>query len=151
MALDNAALLGVLEAMRAAGVEDRVRGFAQPLGYACATTETVVELDLLSADIIPVQPPEGSTRWLPTSTVFPNTSVRRSVCSRGIVNAEAPQRHPAVATQPGLGGGVRSQDRALAAAGSHGGRVHRARVQHQPCLGVIGNTLLRDTAPSHGR
>lgn len=100
MALDNAALLGVLEAMRAAGVEDRVRGFAQPLGYACATTETVVELDLLSADIIPVQPPEGSTRWLPTSTVFPNTSVRRSVCSRGIVNAEAPQRHPAVAPNP---------------------------------------------------
>lgn len=47
--------------MRAAGVEDRVRGFAQPLGYACATTETVVELDLLSADISPVQPPEGYT------------------------------------------------------------------------------------------
>ena len=32
-------------------IENLVRGFARPLGYVCATTETVVELDLVSADL----------------------------------------------------------------------------------------------------
>ena len=150
MALDNAALLGVLEAMRAAGVEDRVRGFAQPLGYACATTETVVELDLLSANISPVQPPEGYTVATYLNGVPEHLRAQVGVLKGDRERGGTPTA-PCSGTQPGLGGGVRSQDRALAAAGSHGGRVHRARVQHPPCLGVIGNTLLRDTAPSHGR
>lgn len=41
--------------------ENLVRGFAEPLGYTCATTVTVVELNLVSADISPVQPPDGYT------------------------------------------------------------------------------------------
>ena len=37
-------------------IEELLRRFANPLGYACATTETVVELDLAAADLTSVQP-----------------------------------------------------------------------------------------------
>ena len=34
-------------------------GFARPLGYACATTETVLELDLLGGELPPTEPADG--------------------------------------------------------------------------------------------
>jgi hypothetical protein len=43
----------------AADIEGLARNFAQALRYARATTETVVELDLVGADLPPLRPPEG--------------------------------------------------------------------------------------------
>jgi GNAT superfamily N-acetyltransferase len=70
-------------------VENLVRGFAQPLGYACATTETVVELDLVSADISLVQPPAGYTVATYLNGV-PDYHRAQVGVLKGMVDAEAP-------------------------------------------------------------
>lgn len=70
-------------------IESLVQGFAQPLGYACATTETVVELDLVSADINPVQPPDGYTVATYLNGVPDHLRAQIGVL-KGLVDAEAP-------------------------------------------------------------
>lgn len=70
-------------------MENLVREFAQPLGYECTTTETVVELDLLSADIRCVQPPEGYTVATYLSGVPDHLRAQVGVL-KGMVDAEAP-------------------------------------------------------------
>ena len=70
-------------------IENLVRGFAQPLGYACATTETVVELDLVSADISPVQAPDGYTVATYLNGVPEHLRAQVGVI-KGMVDAEAP-------------------------------------------------------------
>lgn len=70
-------------------IENLVRGFAQPLGYACATTETVVELDLASADISPVQLPDGYTVATYLNGVPDHLRAQVGVL-KGMVDAEAP-------------------------------------------------------------
>lgn len=70
-------------------IQNFVRGFTQPLGYTCATTETVVELDLVSADISPSPPLDGYT----VATYFGGVpdSLRAQVgVLKGMVDAEAP-------------------------------------------------------------
>ena len=70
-------------------IEDLVRGFAQPLGYACATTETVVELDLVSADLMSVQPSDGYTVATYVNGVPDHLRAQVGVL-KGLVDAEAP-------------------------------------------------------------
>lgn len=70
-------------------IENLVRGFAQPLGYACATTETVVELDLVSADISRVQTPDGYTVATYLNGV-PDHLRAQVGALKGMVDAEAP-------------------------------------------------------------
>lgn len=71
------------------GIADLVRSFAQPLGYACATTETVVELDLANADLSPVRAPDGYT--LATHLNGVPRHLRSQVGAlKGLVDAEAP-------------------------------------------------------------
>jgi GNAT superfamily N-acetyltransferase len=70
-------------------VENLVRGFAHPLGYACATTETVVELDLVSTDLRSVQPPDGYTVATYLNGVPDHHRAQVGVL-KGMVDAEAP-------------------------------------------------------------
>ena len=70
-------------------MENVVRGFAQPLGYVCATTETVVELDLLRVDIRPVEPAEGYTVNTYLDGVPDHLRAQVGVL-KGMVDAEAP-------------------------------------------------------------
>ncbi len=70
-------------------IENLVRGFAEPLGYACVTTETVVELDLVSADIGPVQLPDGYTVATYLNGVADHLRAQVGVL-KGMVDAEAP-------------------------------------------------------------
>lgn len=70
-------------------IEDFVRGFAQPLGYACATTETVVELVLARADIDPVQPPDDYAVATYLNGVPHHLRAQVGVL-KGMVDAEAP-------------------------------------------------------------
>ncbi len=73
----------------AAGIESLVQRFAQPLGYTCATTETVVELELVGARLRSVPPPDGYT----VSTYLNGVpeDLRDQVgLLKGLVDAEAP-------------------------------------------------------------
>lgn len=65
------------------------RGFAQPLGYARATTETVVELDLLGATIPQPQVPAGYTVSTHLDGVPQHLRADVGVL-KGLVDAEAP-------------------------------------------------------------
>lgn len=73
-----------------AGEIGRLAGrFAQPLGYSCASTETVVELDLYGAELPAVQPSPGYT----VSTYLDGVpeDLRSQVgVLKGLVDAEAP-------------------------------------------------------------
>lgn len=73
----------------AADIENLIQGFARPLGYTCATTETVVELDLGSANISPVQPPNGHTVRTYLDGV-PDALRGQVGVLKGMVDAEAP-------------------------------------------------------------
>lgn len=69
--------------------ESLVGGFAQPLGYASATTETVVELDLVGADLPSVQPPRGYSVSTYVNGVPPDLRAQVGTL-KGRVDAEAP-------------------------------------------------------------
>ncbi len=70
-------------------IEKLVQRFARPLGYTCATTETVVELDLVSADMTLVQPPDGYTVSTYLNGVPDHLRAQVGVL-KGMVDAEAP-------------------------------------------------------------
>jgi GNAT superfamily N-acetyltransferase len=73
----------------AAEIDALARKFAQPLGYTRATTETVVELDLVGAELPAVPAPEGYT----VSTYLDGVpeNLRAQVGElKGLVDAEAP-------------------------------------------------------------
>jgi len=69
--------------------ETFVRGFAQPLGYAVASTETVVELDLGSVHAIPVDQPGGYTVTTHLNGVPDHLRAQVGML-KGLVDAEAP-------------------------------------------------------------
>jgi len=72
-----------------AAADSLVEGFAAALGYARATDETVVELDLDSADLAESVAPQGYTVSTHVDGVPP--SLRREVgVVKGLVDAEAP-------------------------------------------------------------
>ena len=72
-----------------AAVDSLVGGFAAGLGYARATDETVVELDLDTADLSESAPPHGYT--VSTHLDGVPQSLRREVgVVKGLVDAEAP-------------------------------------------------------------
>lgn len=73
----------------AAEIECLVRKFAQPLGYTRATTETVVELDLVGADLPAVQSPERYTVSTYLNGVPSHLHTQVGVL-KGLVDAEAP-------------------------------------------------------------
>lgn len=73
----------------AADIEHLAQGFARPLGYTCATSETVVELDLMSANINPVQLPSGYTVMTYLDGV-PDALREQVGVLKGMVDAEAP-------------------------------------------------------------
>lgn len=73
----------------AAEIERLGRKFAQPLGYTRATTETVVELDLVAADLAPVQPPDRYTVSTYVNGVPSHLHAQVGVL-KGLVDAEAP-------------------------------------------------------------
>lgn len=81
----------VASAYRSTEAEIRtlVRGFAQPLGYAWATTETVVELDLVGAHLPSVPPPAGYTVSTYVNGVPDHLRTQIGVL-KGLVDAEAP-------------------------------------------------------------
>ena len=70
-------------------IECLARRFAQPLGYTCATTETVVELDLLGAELAALQPPDGFTVSTYLNGVPDHLRAQVGVL-KGLVDAEAP-------------------------------------------------------------
>ena len=72
-------------------------GFAGPLGYAVATTETVVELDLVGADLSPLRPPDGYVVSTHVDGVPDHLRPQVGVL-KGLVDAEAP--HGDLAWQP---------------------------------------------------
>ena len=65
------------------------RNFAQPLGYARATTETVVELDLGAADLPPVAARDGYVVSTHVNGVPAHLQAQVGVL-KGLVDAEAP-------------------------------------------------------------
>ena len=65
------------------------RKFAQPLGYSCATTETVVELDLLGAGLPPPHLPAGYSVSTYVNGVPEHLRAQVGVL-KGLVDAEAP-------------------------------------------------------------
>ncbi len=72
-----------------ADLEALATGFAGPLGYAVATTETVVQLDLVGADLSPSRPPDGCV----VSTYLDGVPDRlrpQVGVLKGLVDAEAP-------------------------------------------------------------
>ncbi len=73
----------------ASEIEGLARNFAQPLGYTCATTETVVELDLLTAELPALQPPNGYTVSTYLNGVPEHLRAQVGVL-KGLVDAEAP-------------------------------------------------------------
>ena len=73
----------------AAGIESLVQKVAQPLGYTRATTETVVELDLVGARLRPVPPPDGYTVSTYLNGVPEDLRDQVGVL-KGLVDAEAP-------------------------------------------------------------
>ena len=81
----------VASAYRPTGAEtDRLaRKFAQPLGYTCASTETVVELDLLGAELPALQPSDGYTVSTYLNGVPEDLHSQVGVL-KGLVDAEAP-------------------------------------------------------------
>lgn len=72
-----------------AEIEVLVAGFAEPLGFERATTETVVELDLGAAELTPVPPAEGYTVATFVDGVPEPLRARVGVL-KGLVDAEAP-------------------------------------------------------------
>lgn len=80
-----------------AEIESLAREFAQPLGYSCATTETVVELDLLGAELPALQPPDGYTVSTYLNGVPEHLRTQVGVL-KGLVDAEAP--HGELGWQP---------------------------------------------------
>jgi GNAT superfamily N-acetyltransferase len=72
-----------------AEIQALLRGFAQPLGYACATTETVVELDLLGASLPLLPPPAGYAVSTYVNGVPDHLRTQVGVL-KGLVDAEAP-------------------------------------------------------------
>lgn len=70
-------------------IEGLARNFAQPLGYARATTETVVELDLAGADLPALLPPEGYVVSTYLNGVPDHLRPQVGVL-KGLVDAEAP-------------------------------------------------------------
>ncbi len=81
----------VASAYRATPVETGrlVQEFAQPLGYTPATTETVVELDLLDAELPAPRPPGGYTVSTYVDGVPADLRAEVGVL-KGLVDAEAP-------------------------------------------------------------
>lgn len=73
----------------AAEIDVLARDFAQPLGYARATTETVVELDLGAADLSPLAPLHGYVVSTHVNGV-PNHLQAQVGVLKGLVDAEAP-------------------------------------------------------------
>jgi GNAT superfamily N-acetyltransferase len=65
------------------------RKFARPLGYACATTETVLELDLVGAGLPALPPPHGYTVSTYLNGVPEHLRAQVGVL-KGLVDAEAP-------------------------------------------------------------
>lgn len=72
-----------------AEIERLLHSFAAPLGYAVATTETVVELDLSAATLTPVAPVEGYTVSTHLGGV-PEPLCAQVGVLKGLVDAEAP-------------------------------------------------------------
>ena len=70
-------------------IDDLVTGFAEPLGFSRATTETVVELDLASAELEPDPPAAGYTVRTYVDGVPDHLRPRVGVL-KGLVDAEAP-------------------------------------------------------------
>jgi GNAT superfamily N-acetyltransferase len=81
----------------AAEIEGLARTFAQPLGYTPATTETVVELDLVGAELPAPQLPDGYTVLTYLDGVPDHLRVQVGVL-KGLVDAEAP--HGELGWQP---------------------------------------------------
>ncbi len=73
----------------AAEIERLVRNVAQPLGYTPATTETVVELDVVGADLPAVQSPEHYTVSTYLNGLPGHLRAQVGVI-KGLVDAEAP-------------------------------------------------------------
>jgi len=78
-------------------IESLLWGFARPLGYERATTETVVELDLTSADLTAVHPRGAYTLSSHLNGVPKNLREQVGVL-KGLVDAEAP--HGELGWQP---------------------------------------------------
>ncbi len=78
-------------------LEGLARNFAQPLGYARATTETVVELDLVGAELCAPRPPDGYVISTYVNGVPDHLRPQVGVL-KGLVDAEAP--HGALDWQP---------------------------------------------------
>lgn len=70
-------------------IDGLARKFAQPLGYTCATTETVVELELLGARLPALHPPNGYTVSTYLNGVPEHLRAQVGVL-KGLVDAEAP-------------------------------------------------------------
>ena len=81
----------------AAELEGLAQRFAQPLGYARATSETVVELDLVGAELPALQPPAGYTVSTYVNGVPEHLREQVGVL-KGLVDAEAP--HGELGWQP---------------------------------------------------
>ena len=81
----------------AAEIDGLARTFAQPLGYTRATTETVVELDLVGAELPAPQPPGGYTVSTYLNGVPDHLRAQVGVL-KGLVDAEAP--HGELGWQP---------------------------------------------------
>ncbi|WP_166389750.1 GNAT family N-acetyltransferase [Nocardioides ochotonae] len=73
----------------ATAIDALVERFAGPLGYARATTETVVELDLATAELAPVVVPAGTTVSTHLGGVPAHLRAQVGVI-KGLVDAEAP-------------------------------------------------------------
>lgn len=70
-------------------IEELLRRFATPLGYTSATTETVVELDLATADLASKQAPDSYTVSSHLNGVPEHLRTEVGVL-KGLVDAEAP-------------------------------------------------------------
>jgi len=70
-------------------IDELVAGFAEPLGFLRATTETVVELDLGRADLAPLPAPDGYTVETYVDGVPDHLRAQVGVL-KGLVDAEAP-------------------------------------------------------------
>ncbi len=78
-------------------LESLARKFAQPLGYTRATAETVVELDLVRAELPALQAPDGYTVETYVNGVPGHLRAQVGVL-KGLVDAEAP--HGELGWQP---------------------------------------------------